>query len=69
MGGYHEQVVHLHIPGVVVGGTVAAHFRRKGFPVAVWSRIHETAHQPNEYTDIPFIIGDAKVFAHVFLGA
>jgi succinyl-diaminopimelate desuccinylase len=51
------------------GGTVAALFRRKGYPVAVWSRIHETAHQPNEYTDIPFILGDAKVFAHVFLGA
>lgn len=51
------------------GGTVAALFRRKGYAAAVWSRIHETAHQPNEYTDIPFIIGDAKVFAHVFLGA
>jgi succinyl-diaminopimelate desuccinylase len=51
------------------GGTVAALFRRKGYPVAVWSRIHETAHQPNEYTDIPFILGDAKVFAHIFLGA
>jgi len=51
------------------GGTVAALFRRKGYPVAVWSRIQETAHQPNEYTDIPFIIGDARVFAHIFLGA
>jgi len=51
------------------GGTVAALFRRKGYQVAVWSRIHETAHQPNEYTDIPFIIGDAKIFAHIFLGA
>jgi succinyl-diaminopimelate desuccinylase len=50
------------------GGTVAALFRRKGYPAAVWSRIHETAHQPNEYTDIPFLMGDAKVFAHVFLG-
>jgi succinyl-diaminopimelate desuccinylase len=51
------------------GGTVAALFRRKGYQVAVWSRIHETAHQPNEYTDIPFILGDAKVFAHIFMGA
>ncbi len=49
------------------GGTVAALFRRLGYPVAVWSRIHETAHQPNEYTDISFILGDAKIFAHVFL--
>jgi succinyl-diaminopimelate desuccinylase len=51
------------------GGTVAALFRRKGFPAAVWSKIHETAHQPNEFTDIPNIIGDAKVFAHIFIGA
>lgn len=49
------------------GGTVAALFRRKGFPAAVWSRIHETAHQPNEYTFISNILGDAKVFAHVFM--
>jgi succinyl-diaminopimelate desuccinylase len=60
--------VEAHVYGIG-GGTVAALFRRKGYPVAVWSRIHETAHQPNEYTDIPFILGDAKVFAHIFLGA
>jgi len=48
------------------GGTVAALFRRQGFHAAVWSRIHESAHQPNEFTDIPFIIGDAKIFAHIF---
>ncbi len=51
------------------GGTVAALFRRKGFPAAVWSRIYETAHQPNEHTDVPFILGDAKIFAHIFMGA
>ena len=49
------------------GGTVAALIRRKGYPAAVWSRIHESAHQPNEYTDIPNIIGDAKIFAHIFM--
>ena len=51
------------------GGTVAALFRRKGYPAAVWGRIYETAHQPNEYTDVTFIAGDAKVFAHIFMGA
>jgi succinyl-diaminopimelate desuccinylase len=51
------------------GGTVAAHFRKKGYPAAVWGRIFETAHQPNEYTDLSFIAGDAKVFAHIFIGA
>jgi succinyl-diaminopimelate desuccinylase len=46
---------------------VAALIRRKGYPAAVWSKIHELAHQPNEYTDISNIIGDAKVYAHIFM--
>jgi succinyl-diaminopimelate desuccinylase len=49
------------------GGTVAAIFRRKGFEAACWSRIDETAHQPNEYCIIDNMVGDAKVFAHIFL--
>jgi len=49
------------------GGTVAAYFRRAGFPAAVWATMDETAHQPNEYTIIDNILGDAKVFAHIFL--
>jgi len=49
------------------GGTVAALFRRKGYPAAVWSRISESAHQPNEFTHISNILGDAKVMAHVFM--
>jgi succinyl-diaminopimelate desuccinylase len=49
------------------GGTVAALFRRAGFEAACWSRIDETAHQPNEYCIIDNMVGDAKVFAHVFL--
>jgi succinyl-diaminopimelate desuccinylase len=49
------------------GGTVAAIFRRAGFEAACWSKIDETAHQPNEYCRIENLIGDAKVFAHVFL--
>ncbi len=49
------------------GGTVAAVFRRAGYEAAVWSKIDETAHQPNEYCHIQNLVGDAKVFAHVFL--
>ena len=49
------------------GGTVAALIRRKGYPAAVWSKIHESAHQPNEYTDISNILGDAKIYAHIFM--
>lgn len=49
------------------GGTVAAFFRRHGFDAACWSKIDMTAHQPNEYCRIDNMIGDAKVFAHIFL--
>lgn len=49
------------------GGTVVALFRRAGFDAACWSRLDETAHQPNEYCIIDNMVGDAKVFAHIFL--
>jgi len=49
------------------GGTVAALFRRAYFNAACWSKIDETAHQPNEYCIIDNMVGDAKVFAHIFL--
>jgi succinyl-diaminopimelate desuccinylase len=49
------------------GGTVAAHIRRKGYAAAVWSRMDETMHGPDEYCIIDNLIGDAKVFAHVLL--
>jgi succinyl-diaminopimelate desuccinylase len=47
------------------GGTVAAFFRRAGYPAAVWGRFAGTAHQPNEYCIIDNMVGDAKVYAHV----
>jgi succinyl-diaminopimelate desuccinylase len=49
------------------GGTVAAIFRRAGLDVAVWSKIDDMAHQPNEYCVIDNIINDAKVLGHVCL--
>ena len=49
------------------GGTVAAYVRKGGFNAAVWARINETAHQPNEHCSISFVLGDAKVFSHVFM--
>ncbi len=54
-------------PMGIGGGTVAALFRREGFEAACWSRLDETAHQPNEYSIIDNMVGDAKVFAHIFL--
>jgi succinyl-diaminopimelate desuccinylase len=49
------------------GGTVAAVFRRAGFPAACWSKLDETAHQPNEYCIIDNMVGDAMVYGHIFL--
>lgn len=53
--------------GGIGGSTVAAYFREKKYPVAVWSKIKQTAHQPDENCSIENMLGNAKVFAHVFL--
>jgi len=49
------------------GGTVAAFFRRLNLPTVVYSKLNETAHQPNEYCYISNIISDAKVFIKTLL--
>lgn len=54
-------------PTGIGGGTVAALFRRANFDAACWSKVDDTAHQPNEYCIIENMMGDAKVFAHIFL--
>lgn len=55
-------------PMGIGGGTVAASFRRLGYPVAVWCTMDQMAHQPNEYSVISHMVNDAKVFAHVAMG-
>jgi succinyl-diaminopimelate desuccinylase len=45
------------------GGTVGAYLRNAGIDSAVWCRIDDTAHQPNEYAILANILGDAKVMA------
>lgn len=63
-----RSVYRLDAKPVGIGaGTVAALLRHRGYPVAVWSRQNETAHQPNEYCVIANMIGNAKVFAHLCL--
>jgi succinyl-diaminopimelate desuccinylase len=52
-------------PMGIGGGTVAAIFRRAGFKAAVWSKIEDMAHQPNEFCYIDNLVNDAKVFAHI----
>ncbi|MGV8059362.1 MAG: M20 family metallo-hydrolase [Smithellaceae bacterium] len=53
--------------GGVGAGTLASYFRRKGYPAAVWSKSNLNAHQPDESCPIDNMVGDAKVFAHIFL--
>jgi succinyl-diaminopimelate desuccinylase len=54
-------------PQGIGGGTVAAFFRQKHLPVVVWMTVIDMAHQPNEFTLISNLVGDARVFTHVFL--
>lgn len=54
-------------PMGIGGGTVAAFFRKAGFPAAVWCTAQDTAHQPNEYCLISDLLTDAKIFACLFL--
>ncbi|MDR0569360.1 MAG: M20 family metallo-hydrolase [Spirochaetaceae bacterium] len=49
------------------GGTVGAHLRNANIYAAVWARLNDTAHQPNEYAVIEHILGDAKVMALLML--
>lgn len=56
-------------PRGIGGGTVAAVFRQLGLPAIVYSRIEETAHQPNESCRLEDLVSDAKVFAMTVLGA
>ena len=54
-------------PGGVGAGTVASYIRKKNFPVAVWSKTNQTAHQPDENCTIDNMLGNAKALAHLFL--
>lgn len=52
------------VTGGIGGGTFAALFRRKGIPAVVWSQeCGDVAHQPDEFTEIKYIVNNAKVFA------
>ena len=55
--------------GGVGGGTFAVFFRKKGIPAAVWSQECDgVAHQPDEYTEIEYLVNNAKVFALMMAG-
>ncbi len=49
------------------GQTVAAFFRKRGLRAAVWEKIFQTAHAPNERISIDNLVGNAKVFARMMV--
>ncbi len=48
------------------GGTVAAFFRRMGIPAVVWGKNAGQAHRPNEFCLIENMVGNARVYAHLY---
>ncbi|KEJ92352.1 M20 family metallo-hydrolase [Synergistes jonesii] len=54
--------------GGVGGGTCAAYYREAGIPAAVWGQQSGCPHMPNEYTEIAYMLNEAKVFALTMLG-
>ena len=54
-------------PQGIGGGTCAAILRRAGYPAAVWSKMEDSAHMPDEVALLSNYIGNTKVFAKVFM--
>jgi succinyl-diaminopimelate desuccinylase len=54
-------------PQGIGGQTVATFFRKKGLYAAVWEKILQTAHAPNERISIENLIGNTKVFARMMM--
>ena len=54
-------------PSGIGGGTCAAYLRRAGLNAAVWETVANMAHAPDEYALVVNMVGDAEVFAHMFL--
>jgi len=55
--------------GGIGGGTFAVFFRKKGIPAVVWAQeCDAVAHQPDEYTEISYLVNNAKVFALMMAG-
>ena len=54
-------------PHGIGGQTVAAFFRQKGLHAAVWEKILQTAHAPNERISMDNLVGNTKVFARMMI--
>ena len=55
--------------GGIGGGTFAAFFRSRGIPAVVWQQEGDTAHQPDEYTEIEHLVTNAKVFVSMMMSS
>ncbi len=63
-----QEVYGVQARPLGIGGqTVAAFFRKKGLRAAVWEKILNTAHEPNERISIDNLLGDTKVFARMMI--
>ena len=54
-------------PVGIGGGTVARYLRKNGYPAIVWMTCDETAHQPNEYTRLSYIVADIETVLYYLL--
>jgi succinyl-diaminopimelate desuccinylase len=55
-------------PNGIGGQTVAAFFRKRGLRAAVWEKVLQTAHAPNERISLENLVGNTKVFARMMIG-
>lgn len=63
-----QEVYGVQARPVGIGGqTVAAFFRKRGLPAAVWEKILNFAHAPNERISIENLVGNTKVFARMMV--
>jgi len=53
-------------PRGIGGGTVARYLRRRGYPAVVWMTCDETAHQPNEYARLSYIVRDIETLLYFY---
>ncbi|WP_041285993.1 M20 family metallo-hydrolase [Desulfomonile tiedjei] len=54
-------------PHGIGGQTVATFFRKRGLYAAVWEKILQMAHAPNERVSVENLIGNTKVFARMMV--
>lgn len=63
-----QEVIGVQARPIGIGGqTVAAFFRKRGLPAAVWQKTLDVAHAPNERISIEDLVLTTKVFARMMV--